>query len=488
MFKMNCRGTRPGPRLALPFCFLGLSLILPTTAFASGPTIWVAPPNGVNDTASIQAALNGCVAQGPGCTVQLQEGKYLTKQLVTYNFRGTFKGMGVDSTAIEALHNLSVIPNDISVQGECLPNTTTCLWPSLIIFVDGDIHVSDLSIRITAPPGTATTGWAIFGFRITTLVDALRFMGQHPTNVAIDRISIEGLPDNSSTSFGVTFGFPVSFNVVNGVIYTGELPRSSTPFDYYFLSGALTVRNSSFKTIFDGVSTDGFRRDNRVTLGGSPTAGNHFEDVYVGMDMETSESSIFDISHNDSSGFFAGMWVVPWLPVFVPSSPSRYLIHDNKFSTTGPGAQAVLLQNDPANPWINAMIWNNTIELKDSLSDGIDAEFTKDTMILSDTITGTGKDAIGLLGSILSAVIGNNVTGFTPDKSIGVAQIYLDPSTTHDLVVCSNPGDTVLNQGTNNLVAGCQQPEATLATPTGNVGPTNSESGPNPPRRKPIPF
>jgi parallel beta-helix repeat protein len=472
----------------LTVLFLGIVLTISTQAAAGQSVVNVGPPSGKDDTANIQVALNACVAHGPDCTVQLLAGRYLTRQLVTYNFRGTFKGMGVDSTTIEALHNLPVNPNDISVEGECLPNTTTCLWPSLIIFVDGDIHVSDLSIRITSPPGTATTGWGFFGLKITTLVDALRFMGQHPTNTAIDRITIEGLPDNSSTSFGAIFGFPVSFNVVNGVIYTGELPRSSTPFDYYFLSGTLTVRNSSFKTMIDGVSTDGFRRDNLVTLGGSPSAGNHFENVYVGMDLETSESSIFDISHNDSSGFFAGMWVVPWLPVFVPSSPSRYLIHDNKFSTTGPGAQAVFLQNDPTNPWIDAMIWNNSIENQDSLSDGIDAYSTKGTLIWNNTVTGSGYDGIGLRGSTLSTVIGNNLSGFTPDTSVGLADIYLDPSTTHDLAVCSSPSDTVLNQGSNNFVVGCQQPEATLAAPTGNAGPTTSESEPNLPRRKPIPF
>jgi hypothetical protein len=194
MSKMNCRGARAGPRPALPFCFLGLSLILPTTALAGGPTIWVAPPNGVNDTANIQAALNACVAQGPNCTVQLQAGRYLTKQVVTYNFRGTFKGMGQDRTIIEALPNLPVVLLDPVTGGECAPNTTTCPWPSLMIFVDGDIHVSDLSIRIAAPPGTATAPWVGL---FTTLLDALRFMGQNPTDVSIDRISIEGLPDTA---------------------------------------------------------------------------------------------------------------------------------------------------------------------------------------------------------------------------------------------------------------------------------------------------
>jgi hypothetical protein len=485
MSNMNCQGARAGHWFALLFYFLGLLLILPSAASAGGSTIWVAPPNGKDDTANIQAALEACVAKGPACTVQLREGKYLTKQLVTYEFQGTFKGMGIDHTTIEALHNLPVNPNDISVDGECLPNTTTCLWPSLIIFVDGDIRVSDLSIRITAPPGTATTGWTIFGFTITTLLDGLRFMGQHSTDVSIDRISVEGLPDDSPNSFGVTFGYPVSFNIVNAVIYTGELPRSSTPFDYYFLSGTLTVRNSSFKTAFDGVSMDGFRTNNLVTIGGSPSAGNQFENVYVGMDLEASESSTFDISYNVSSGVYASMWVIPWLPVFVPSSPSRYLIHDNKFATTGANAQALYLQNDPTNPWIRAMIWNNNIEPQGSLSDGIDAYNTKSALIWNYTITGSGYDAIGLRGSTLSTVIGNNLSGFTPDPAVGLAQIYLDSSTTHNLVVCTERGDTVVNQGADNIVIGCQQPGATPVAATMRTSPAVATPRPNLPKGRP---
>ncbi|MGC2468089.1 MAG: hypothetical protein WA517_23060 [Candidatus Acidiferrum sp.] len=474
-----------GLSLGVLLSVLGLIMILPTTALASGSTVWVAPPNGANDTANIQAALNACVAQGPNCTVQLQAGRYLTKQVVTYNFRGTFKGMGKDRTIIEALPNLPVVLLDPVTGGECAPNTTTCPWPSLIIFVDGNIHISDLSIHITAPPGTATAGWAAFGLAVTSLLDGLRFMGQHPTDVSIDRISIEGLPDDSPTSFGIQIGLPVGFNVVNEIIYTGELPRSSTPFDYYFLSGSLTVRNSTFRTAIDGVSQDGFLQSSRITMGGSPTTGNHFENLYVGMDLEGSESSTFDISYNVSSGIYASMWVIPWQPVFVPSSPSRYLIHDNKFSTTAPNAQAVSLQDNPANPWIHAMIWNNTIEPQDSLSDGIDVYNTKETLIWNDTITGSGYDAIGLHGSTLSTVIGNNLSGFTPDTSVGLADIYLDPSTTHDLVVCSDPSDTVLNQGSNNFVVGCQQPEATQAAPTGNADPATFPSRPNLPIRKP---
>ena len=226
------------------------------TAWA-GHTIYVPPPNGTDDTANIQAALDACVTYGKNCTVQLAAGTYHTRQLVEYNFQGTFKGTGKDQTIIEAIYPLTV--TGFAGPSLCLPNITDCLWPTLIIFVEGDIHVSDLAIHINAPPGTAVHPYSLLGSLITSLLDGLRFMGKRPTHVSVDRISIEGLPDNSANSFGILFDFGVGFNVVNEIIYTGELPRSSTPFDYYFLTGSLTVRNSSFKMAMDGVSTDGFR-------------------------------------------------------------------------------------------------------------------------------------------------------------------------------------------------------------------------------------
>ena len=481
MSYVNWGVKRAALRGALLWGILGLMMVLPGAVWAGGKTVKVAPPNGVDDTAHIQAALDSCVVYGPGCTVQLAAGNYLTKQLVAYNFRGTFKGMGMDRTTIEALPNL---PVTLAPPGECLPNITTCLWPSLIIFVDGNIHVSDLSIHITAAPGTATAPW--LGF--TTLLDALRFMGQHPTDVAIDRISIEGLPDNSPTSFGIMVGFGVGFNVVNEIIYTGELPRSSTPFDYYFLSGSLTVRNSSFKMAIDGVSQDGFLQSSHITIGGSPSTGNTFENVFVGMDMEGSESSTFDISYNVASGVYGGMWVVPWQSVFVAASPSQYFIHDNSFVGTGSVAEGMYFEDDTANPWIQAAVWNNTIELQNDLMEGIGAYNTKGTVIWNNTITGSnGTDAIGLWSSSQDIVAGNTVTGFTVDPT-GYAQIYLDSSTSNDLVVCAERSDTVLNQGTHNAIIGCEQftasAEAATDTAASAMDTAASATRPNLPRKK----
>jgi hypothetical protein len=78
------------------FAFL-LLVSWPQAEASQQSIISVAPPNGSDDTDNIQAALNACVAKGPGCTVQLQAGTYLTRQLVTYNFQGTFKGMALQT-------------------------------------------------------------------------------------------------------------------------------------------------------------------------------------------------------------------------------------------------------------------------------------------------------------------------------------------------------------------------------------------------------
>jgi hypothetical protein len=104
---------------------------------------------------------------------------------------------------------------------------------------------------------------------------------------------------------------------------------------------------------------------------------------------------------------------------------------------------------------------------------------TKNTAIWNNTVTGTdGYDGIGLWSTTLSTVTGNHVGGFTVDSTVGYAQIYLDPATSYDVVVCSNSKNTVLDQGTMNKVIGCQQSAAPAEAATSPVRP-------NLPRKKP---
>jgi hypothetical protein len=494
MLNTNLRGKFNG--VTLRRVLLTLMLSSPAAVAAGGSTVSVAPSNGTDDTVNIQAALNACVAHGPGCTVQLAAGTYHTRQLVAYNFHGTFRGIGTDRTTIEALPYL---PVTIDFLQPCQPDTTTCLWPTLIIFVDGDISISDLSVHMTATDGTATAPWPGSGAGNTFIETGIRLMGQYSTtNVQIDRVEMEGRPDSTGGFLGL------GYNVTNGIMYTGELNSSSAnPLDvpcgaaggFYFVSGSYTVRNSSFRMMVDGVSQDGCVRSSHVVLGGSPSTGNNFENLIVGMDLESAENSGFEISYNVSSGTSNSMWVIPWMPgFFVPSKPSRYLIHDNTFFTTGTSslvgyvAGIVLLNTDTPTPWIDAVIWNNSIHLQENLSDGLDAVNTKGTVVLNNAVTGSGYDAIGLHGSTASTVILNNVSGYTPDASFGFAQIYLDPGTSRDLVVCAESTDTVLNQGTNNSVVGCQQPPTVLEGARSGASPAALAPRPLPHTRQHFPY
>jgi hypothetical protein len=140
---------------------------------------------------------------------------------------------------------------------------------------------------------------------------------------------------------------------------------------------------------------------------------------------------------------------------FVPSSPSRYSIHDNTFIGTEENADGMYLY-DEVPPYIQAAVWNNTMEVQSNLSEGFGIYNTKGTAAWNNTVTGSnGYDGIGLWSTTLDTVINNNVSGFSVDSTVGLAQIYLDPFTTQDLVVCAERTNTVLNQGTNNIVIGC---------------------------------
>ena len=203
----------------------------------------------------------------------------------------------------------------------------------------------------------------------------------------------------------------------------------------------------------------------RSIIGGSRSEGNVFANLYTGIDIEASENSVIEISNNTSSAvgdFGAGMWVVPWQPVFVPSQPSRYFIHDNTITATGLYTDGILLQTDPSNPWIDAAVYNNSIEANSTSGEGIGAYNVQNSTFVNNTIKGGGADAIGLWGTSKTGVILNHVGGFTADPSLGLGQIHLDAATTLDVVVCGERGDTVVNQGTNNKVIGCQQARNTL--------------------------
>jgi hypothetical protein len=156
-----------------------------------------------------------------------------------------------------------------------------------------------------------------------------------------------------------------------------------------------------------------------------------------------------------------------------------------KNQNSGGTRPRIFLQDNPVEPWIHATIYNNTIgPTQNSLLDGIGANNTQNATIWNNTIRGTAVDAIGLHGTSFSTVVRNKVGDLTLDPTYGLAQIYLDPTSSLNLLVCSSRDDTVIDKGTMNEVIGCEEStgsaQAAPAASTAHLAVTR----PNPPRTK----
>jgi len=437
-----------------------LGLLLPTTAWASDHIIKVRPPSGIDDTAIVQGALDAAVTNGPGTIVQLAPGTYRTRQLLTFNFHGTFKGAGKDRTTIEALPNLVSDVDNCDGYRLLDPNAKNWRWPSFILFMEGDIALSDLSVKFPATSGTAIK-YLMCGYDCRAWYDGIHFTGQHPMNVSLDRIALEGQPDLNPGE--LDFGF----NVINGIVLGGDLLQNTPEVNYVPLRGNFAMRNCEVRSVTAGFCNNYFFKDSRVTVGGSPSTGNVFESCVNGLDVETAENSRFEISHNRSTGSMYGMSIFQYYGgLFVPTKPSQFFVHDNHFTGTGtgPGTQGLYLMNDPEQNWIQARVFNNTVETPNNAGEGIGAYNLRGAFFVNNTLTGSGNAAIGLWGSSLCTVFGNALGGFFADPAAGLAKIYLDPATNHSLVFCANPLDTVLDQGTDNKVIGGWQQAAAAKT------------------------
>ena len=111
------------------------------------------------------------------------------------------------------------------------------------------------------------------GLEIAVLIDAFRVMGRSKTNASVMReLPSRGYTDDSDTSYA-------GYNLINGILLAGEF-ANQIPFDFYFLAASFrSPRAHSIPWVHSGVSIDGFFKDSRVAIGGSPARGNVFEDV-----------------------------------------------------------------------------------------------------------------------------------------------------------------------------------------------------------------
>jgi len=261
-------------------------------AFAKNNT-HVVKPNGVDDTADIQAAFNAC-GSAPGCTVQLVAGNYYVGQVAVIGFQGRFVGMGQGVTSIQALPNLPP-PNptyntDTEPFWAALPTPAGVLnanpWPDLFTFVNGAFVMSGMTISEPYTNLDATTCTAVTPCPTVGYDDAIE--GGPSTDTALLAAIIITGETESVTIDHVTVTAPTTTNMNQGILDWGLLLPTG------WVAGGSLV---------DEIPLTGtFSLTNSLLVDTNPSVG-HLANAFVTISHNTVEGSpdlayVFDVSNS----------------------------------------------------------------------------------------------------------------------------------------------------------------------------------------------
>jgi len=429
---MNIQKLGLGRSLVVASVFLSLT----GAAWAHGKVVSVDPPNGFDDTAILQAALNECVGVPNKCIVQLAAGEYKTAQLLTFGFRGELKGMGQELTSILALPDLVSAP----LQDGNIPPSPESPWPDLIIFVDGNISISDLSVKNLNAPGMQPYDLG-GGWWTTSMLSLVRIMAKDgPMKVVVNNVAIEGVNDWTELSL---FGW----NVVNGLIVAGEYPTEvitgNWPDDRILLEGSVSVTDSDFASVLSGSAMSHFNSA-KVTI-----KGNTFDNVALGPEIAHMEDSIVKIANNSVSAWWNG--VILYNPYYNVTEASRFLVLNNDIQIAGEWSAGIgQFDNWDGTASQHVTITGNHIDVAEGAL-GIFMSPSNGTLAAANVIAGQGFTGIFADASSECSLLGNDVSDFTGDVG---PKIWLTGSSSNCLVAGSYEEGDVLDEGVNNVVLG----------------------------------
>ena len=422
--------------------FFGISV----SAYPANFTVNVAAPSGGDDTAAVQLALDQCVAPHPeGCTVQLAAGTYKTQQLFAKDFHGTFKGKGMDVTIIQAL---PLTVNQDHPYGLQPPNVSNP-YPYLVIFLEGDIVVSEMTLKALDPIPVPGGYYEATGNPANYIFALLGFMGESPMNVVVDRVGFEGINEVSTFSWNVVTG--PSFEA-----YPYTIPNQ--------LPGTFRVSSSRSINNLLGIGFNAIR-DAHITIGGSPKAGNVIANCSAGGFFSDLSNSSVVYSHNNASVIGPTAWAgfLAWQGFFTNvEMPTSFLIDHNSFTASGSYEAGIAILDFVdflfgGGKKADVVISNNEIVIEPSENGpayaGMQIVATVGTVISNNRITGSGILGISIEGATQCMVKGNNVNGLTADW-VPIALWTTVGPTTDSTVVGSGKKTNVYDEGINNTLVG----------------------------------
>lgn len=417
---------------------LAAALLIFAAPVALADTHWAPPPGGVNDTQALQRALDRCVPGGHDCKVQLRAGTYRTKQLLVSGFHGSVRGAGMEATVIEAL-----APLDVSqVNGEATlsnaggfrasPPSATNPYPFVLTFVgDSDFSISDLTLSIPGSP--ATNGWYESQDYWADWMNGIYVEGDG----RVERVSFDASADPGVSNFNN------AFMLASGKVFEMKSSR---------------VRASC---------ANGFIAD--CTVGTRITVdGNSFERGSAGGVFWNTDGLRVRYTHNRVTGGDCGIGLfIVQLPgeMSQPRAPSTFWIGENQLAVNAEGGTAVYVDDRWVDPvWggvktVDAYVVDNTVQVTGGFGGGLWLRWLKDALVEGNRISGDGCAGIYLGRTATSAVIGNDLRGFSASldcefPTLSLASILLH-QWSHDCFVGWNrTPNGVVDLGTHNKVIG----------------------------------
>jgi hypothetical protein len=444
---MSFRGLRKGVVvIAIAVFLVGWVVVLPPAAAAQGGYLVYNPathtytvsPNGIDDTANIQAAFDACAAKAATCTIQLTKGTFYTSQIVAHEFRGTFKGMGQHYTTVEALPNLPVGVFVFEMPSAANP------WPILFSFFNGTYSISDMTFL--EPWAQPTVGWGGSPPMTYALFAMISITGLHAT-ATVNHVTVIGAAGDW------TSGGPFLFNMINGIFPQALLlqPGSTDfsgviPFQVNF-----RVTNSAFSTIDNPLPGEDLV-DSHFVL-----QGNTFDTTEYPVALIDMSHSVAVVSQNTARNVFymAGVYAVQYpISTLMPCElPSQYLITGNDFQVTGLANGVVLVDLNAlyglCEPSLDVVISGNTFRTDATSAPAVYSLMTRSIVVSGNEILGATPTGVYIYGGP-GVVFGNEIRG-------SVVGVELD-ATTGVLVTCNEIKDSgqwgiaIIDGSSNNLI------------------------------------
>ena len=415
-------------RLCLALSLFLFAPFLAAEALAGVRVVRVAPPSGADDTAAIQAALDACVAAGPGCVVQFGSGLYKTRQVFAIGFHGAIQGRGAKLTTIEALPGLAVTQAQLYFMN---PPSAAEPYPVLISFWSSDVAAADMTLRVSAFQPTTGWWWDV-GVMRTSLDGLITVNGPQSGTASFDRIVFQGGP-------GETDGM----NLDNGPMVGDSVVASN-----------IRVRNCRFIAAGRGY-TFADLTSARIVVGGAPWFGNTFEQGSMGgMFLDLYDSTVeesFNRIVKPAPQYGAGINVYTMSPQ--PGKQSLVFLHDNAIDVDGDwidGIDLVDYGHFDGLKTLQAMVWNNVVRHGTGEGMvGVVSFGTDGAVIAGNQISGAPADGINILRSVSNLILANDLRGLHATH----APIWIQP-TSGRCTVYGDASTLVLDQGTDDTLIG----------------------------------